>query len=1105
MRSIQMRAATAMVRVAGAAVALGSLANAAMGQTWVGPASDNWSTTANWQGGVPVSGATTALVFRSANGAAITANNDLGTPFLINSLAFNVNNAFTVKGAAAANLFQLMGPSPSISMTGVGSATMSATGGNIELMSDLTLNVAGPGNLAFSGVISDDGANRALTIAGSNPVRGWSFVNLGAANTFTGGLTLDGGVVTAAAVGGALGPTGSTLTVTSHGGAIAPAFVTSSLGTLQLNGDVHFIGAGSFALGSATAAGAVQGGSTLYVNTASSGSPVLRLHGNSGSFTGAVVIDQGALPNFGTGITGTLSLQGVAAQSTSPNGSLHGAASFDVRAGGTLELINNNVVDVLENGDRIGDTTPVRLRSGNFTLQGPAAAGAHNFVPTPLTEKIGVLSGAGNNTLTITQTAGVNVTTTLEASQFVRLERGTFNFHGVSIGDGVTANRGRIVVDTTGPGTFTDNLVGGGGTTPQNVSILPWAVGGPGALDLGTTLVTYGADGFRPLKSTIGSATFTPEYYQNLDASFVPQSTFPATTPFDTTSNVELFVATTVSADATMNALVLAANGATDGSVNGIGTLNITSGAVIAAGTHATSVAPTTISVNLAFGAAEAVISTPALGGLKIEGMLTGSNGLTKTSNGGATQNNVLTLTGDNSGLTGPLTINGGYVEFGQDTNLPGRNSGPTLDPIVVNGSNVSSTVAATGFFYAGGSPTTLNRPIAVNTGMFTILMRDVTVAQASWTNIGSLTLAGPITGAGGMNYQPQATSVSSPNITIPGDIYVTGTSNTYSGPSRFAGGITHVYGEGSLGTGPWEFNTGTMVLEGGNQTNSRYVNFSGPGTIDTNGNNLTLNGPITGLGVNLLTPVSAGNGGLTKKGAGTLTLNSPVNTLAGGPVAVNVGTLIVNGNIGGLAADTVTVAAGATLGGSGTIYRAVTVNGTLSPGNSPGTLSTQNLTLNGNLACDVAGISAADLVNVTGTVTLGAASELDLAITGTPSGPVIIVQNDGSDAVSGTFATVTGLPAGATINYAFTGTDSLGRVGDGNDIAVVFPVVQACYANCDGSTIAPILNVADFTCFLQKFAAADPYANCDHSTVPPVLNVADFTCFLQKFAAGCP
>jgi hypothetical protein len=61
-----------------------------------------------------------------------------------------------------------------------------------------------------------------------------------------------------------------------------------------------------------------------------------------------------------------------------------------------------------------------------------------------------------------------------------------------------------------------------------------------------------------------------------------------------------------------------------------------------------------------------------------------------------------------------------------------------------------------------------------------------------------------------------------------------------------------------------------------------------------------------------------------------------------------------------------------------------------------------------------------------------------------------------------------------------------------------------ACYANCDGSTVPPILNVGDFTCFLAKFAAGDPAANCDGSTAAPVLNVADFACFLTRVAEGC-
>jgi hypothetical protein len=64
--------------------------------------------------------------------------------------------------------------------------------------------------------------------------------------------------------------------------------------------------------------------------------------------------------------------------------------------------------------------------------------------------------------------------------------------------------------------------------------------------------------------------------------------------------------------------------------------------------------------------------------------------------------------------------------------------------------------------------------------------------------------------------------------------------------------------------------------------------------------------------------------------------------------------------------------------------------------------------------------------------------------------------------------------------------------------------VEAACYANCDGSTTPPILNVQDFSCFLNAFAAGDTYANCDLSTTAPILNVQDFSCFLNAFAAGC-
>jgi hypothetical protein len=68
------------------------------------------------------------------------------------------------------------------------------------------------------------------------------------------------------------------------------------------------------------------------------------------------------------------------------------------------------------------------------------------------------------------------------------------------------------------------------------------------------------------------------------------------------------------------------------------------------------------------------------------------------------------------------------------------------------------------------------------------------------------------------------------------------------------------------------------------------------------------------------------------------------------------------------------------------------------------------------------------------------------------------------------------------------------------------FSIHQAssCYANCDGSTTVPFLNVNDFVCFQGLFAAGNSAANCDGSTSPPVLNISDFVCFQGLFAAGC-
>ena len=115
-----------------------------------------------------------------------------------------------------------------------------------------------------------------------------------------------------------------------------------------------------------------------------------------------------------------------------------------------------------------------------------------------------------------------------------------------------------------------------------------------------------------------------------------------------------------------------------------------------------------------------------------------------------------------------------------------------------------------------------------------------------------------------------------------------------------------------------------------------------------------------------------------------------------------------------------------------------------------------------------------------------------------------------GDDQALDFFPSGTAFACRANLRVVDIGTGATTLIGptgfsDIRGLAVLDLPPPPCYPNCDGSTAAPVLNVADFTCFLQRFAASDPYANCDGSTTAPVLNVADFTCFLQSFAAGCP
>ncbi|MDY3557767.1 autotransporter-associated beta strand repeat-containing protein [Gemmata sp. JC673] len=464
-------------------------------------------------------------------------------------------------------------------------------------------------------------------------------------------------------------------------------------------------------------------------------------------------------------------------------------------------------------------------------------------------------------------------------------------------------------------------------------------------------------------------------------------------------------------------------------------------------------------------------------GSTTFSGTITGSGNLVKTGTG------TFTLSGTNSGYTGgttvtagalvvandsalgsgALTLGGGTLSFDADRTVANAITlNAALSTIVVPPATavtlsgvISQTGGARGINkFDGGTLTlsganTFTGPVALNGGTLTLAggaaLNDavaVTVAGGATLALSADETIGSLAGSGAVSLGAfnLTTGGNNGSTTLSGAVSGTGTvfkngtgtftlsgTNTY-GNTTVLGGTLSVATDANLGTGPIVLSPGsTFQITGTTNINNPIAIGGGTATIDN------------ALAVELSGVISA-PGGLTKTGAGTLTLSTSSSYT--GATTVAAGTLLIDGNFS--SSSGFQVASGAVLGGTGDLPAvSVASGGTLAPGGTPGLLATGNLNLalGSTLGVELVENAPAtpvdpnDRVDVTGTVTLTAATlAVTLGFIPAASTSYTLISNDGSDPVVGTFL---GLAEGATFFSNGVGFTITYAGGDGNDVVI--------------------------------------------------------------------
>jgi fibronectin-binding autotransporter adhesin len=501
-----------------------------------------------------------------------------------------------------------------------------------------------------------------------------------------------------------------------------------------------------------------------------------------------------------------------------------------------------------------------------------------------------------------------------------------------------------------------------------------------------------------------------------------------------------------------------------------------TAGTVTVSGTQAaTGLSFNTASYLVQGGAIEfastGTISMTPTGLTTINSSLVGSNGLVFA---GIDTSRTFVIGGNNTGLSGPITLSSGILRLTNSNALGTSNSGANglttaAGTVLQLASGVTLDKAVT---VAGPTSITAYTGNSVMTG--TLTLNGSTTFTMDATN--TMTLSGAAgLGRTGSTVQVVGTGTMIINTAAAGStaygMLLRGSSVLQINVANALGATTMTMGDSTFGlsgtTSPTiALNgvtlTNTVVLE--NVTTNRIISNIASGTTSTFSGNVVYN-----KNTDITLASKAADGKLVMSGnitdgsftgtvkigssayanAGTVELSRAAGNNYDGGTEVNSGTLLIS-NTAGSATGTgaVAVNSGATLIGGGIITGAVTVNsgGTISGGETVGVLRTGNLSVaTGSLmAVQINSITAGtgyDQISVTGSVTLGGNLGITLGFTPVEDSLFFVLLNDGTDAVTGTLS---GLSqgdifnmAGATWMISYEGDSATNSFTGGNDVVL--------------------------------------------------------------------